>query len=631
MSRPCFALSVMLSFLAFSLLAVEKTHGTDEVISSSHDPSECVVCPLAHGPSSHCADLVCADYSDYDYDYNEYLYEEDPAPLPPPVAETDTVAAGSDEAYAAEHDWYGEDVDGSQAAAQTELATGEATSVENEASPEGDSPNDSGETEDDDFAYYSGYESYEDVSEADSQTDEVAVEAISEEDDSEAVDCFEGYDSYEAFINAEEAAANAADEVTPDTGDIVDANGEWVGGEHGYYEGYDSYEEFVRAGEDEATDGSEATTESGYYGGYDSYEEFMKAGETADEVATESSSYDDSYEDSTEAGEAEASVTEEADLESEWAGGEYGYYEAYDSYEESSEAGEAEADVTADATLESESIDGEYGYYEGYDSYEEFMKAAEETETDEVSGYYQGYDSYEAFMEAAEAEASDIDDVTTADTEEADLQSEWAGEEYGYYGDYEQSINEYEFDASTTAEEADEAAVDEDLETGYDASYDDAMKSDAGDAPTAGEGSATDEIETRDDEYESFYDAYDRLYNFEAQPADDEQAARPLGPVVAEFEAAETTSLEELAAGAIRSVLEDLGTASPIPDDSSDNWDCEVDDWREPVTGSSIILNAAQGLDSAALALQEAADVLRRLAVGESVLVGQAPTAEVTR
>ena len=64
MSRPCFALSVMLSFLAFSLVVVEKTHGTDDVISPSHDPSECVVCPLAHGSAAH---LLCADYSDYDY------------------------------------------------------------------------------------------------------------------------------------------------------------------------------------------------------------------------------------------------------------------------------------------------------------------------------------------------------------------------------------------------------------------------------------------------------------------------------------------------------------------------------------------------------------------------------------
>ena len=81
MSRPCFALSVMLSGLAFSLVAVEKTHGTEDAISPSHAPSECIVCPLAHGPSTACADLLCADYSDYDY--NDYRLDEDPAPLPP--------------------------------------------------------------------------------------------------------------------------------------------------------------------------------------------------------------------------------------------------------------------------------------------------------------------------------------------------------------------------------------------------------------------------------------------------------------------------------------------------------------------------------------------------------------------
>ncbi|HUG68595.1 MAG TPA: hypothetical protein VMM76_12650 [Pirellulaceae bacterium] len=74
MSRPCFALSVMLCCMAGPLLIIGKTHARDTVVSPGHDPGECIVCPLAHSPLG-----VCGGYSDYDY--NQYWHD-----CPPPAS-----------------------------------------------------------------------------------------------------------------------------------------------------------------------------------------------------------------------------------------------------------------------------------------------------------------------------------------------------------------------------------------------------------------------------------------------------------------------------------------------------------------------------------------------------------------
>jgi len=75
MSHPCFALSVMLCCMAGPLLIIGKTHARDTVVSPIHDPGECIVCPVAHGPLE-----VCGGYSDYDC--NEYWYDGHSPPTP---------------------------------------------------------------------------------------------------------------------------------------------------------------------------------------------------------------------------------------------------------------------------------------------------------------------------------------------------------------------------------------------------------------------------------------------------------------------------------------------------------------------------------------------------------------------
>ncbi|HRX78019.1 MAG: hypothetical protein H6821_12645 [Planctomycetaceae bacterium] len=84
MSRPCFALSVMLCCMAGPLLIIGKAHARDTVVSPSHDPGECIVCPLAHGPLD-----VCGGYSDYDYNqyWNAPPAVDEPKDSPPPTPE----------------------------------------------------------------------------------------------------------------------------------------------------------------------------------------------------------------------------------------------------------------------------------------------------------------------------------------------------------------------------------------------------------------------------------------------------------------------------------------------------------------------------------------------------------------
>jgi hypothetical protein len=471
----------MLSFLAFSLLAVEKTHGTDDAISPSHDPSECVVCPLAHGPASPCADLLCAEYSDYDYDYNDYDYDEDPAPAAMPEVAAPEISSNEDyytddSWYGAEEDWYGEDVaDGADELSTTEPAT------------------------------------------------------------------------------SDEAAAVDTD-VSSDFGDLFD----------------ESFEDY-------AYDGDEGVgTLVDDFGDEESYEA-LADGERADA----------------------GSEVEYEDFE---------YYSGYESYEDVADAQDREAEAIG---IQSEP---------------------------EVIDCFEGYDSYEEFMQSEEAAAVTASEAATDAVEAVDVEREWASEDYGYYeygysGESDQNIEEYEFDAPSTADltEDVDAADEESLQTGYDNAYDDAMNSDAIDVPTSVEESSTDESKAIYDEYESYYDAYDELYNFESDEADYTDADCHLGPVIAEFEAAEENPLEELAANVIRSVMQELSTPSPAMPSYGCDWDCEAEYWTEPTEAPSVILNAAQGLDNAALALQDAADFLRRIASGGNLLAGRASADEIAR
>lgn len=105
MSRPCFALSVMLCCLAGPLLVIGKTQAQDTGISPSHGPGECIVCPLAHGPLD-----ACGGYSDYDYNdycYGDYWPAADAPQTEPELDVADSLTDDStEEAWESEYEDY---------------------------------------------------------------------------------------------------------------------------------------------------------------------------------------------------------------------------------------------------------------------------------------------------------------------------------------------------------------------------------------------------------------------------------------------------------------------------------------------------------------------------------------------
>lgn len=203
MSRPCFALSVMLCCLAGPLLIIGKAQARDSVVSPSHDPGECIVCPLAHGSPE-----VCGGYSDYDY--NQYWHESPPtATLQPPVqsdpeievAQTPTGDSASG-AWGAEYeDYYADYVFGDEST----TATDEDLTLEETPNPAA---------------------LIADATETASATEETQDAATSELDDkyesssdgnTASDDYFDAYDEYEP-ITATEAEPVTVDAVAPQEG-----------------------------------------------------------------------------------------------------------------------------------------------------------------------------------------------------------------------------------------------------------------------------------------------------------------------------------------------------------------------------------------------------------------------------
>jgi hypothetical protein len=295
---------------------------------------------------------------------------------------------------------------------------------------------------------------------------------------------------------------------------------------------------------------------------------------------------------------------------SDWADGysysEYDNYEAYyGDFESTDDAAERVPETDDSATATSDNT---------YESYDEFM------------------DGQEAPQQEVEAAPEVVDESNVAgDAYDSYYEDGWADPWEGddaLYGDYEQSVEEYEFDATNEADApvADSAA---DLETGYDEAYDSAMIEVEDEIQAETTPACTDESEAvapQDewvDDYEAFYDAYDGLYNYEIE---DESA--PEQESSSASSSADPQWLEELATRVSQSVSEEMERIQDIClDDSCDEysseWDCESVYGDQPeLERQSAILSAAQTLDRVALMLQNAASVLRDLAAEEVAEAG---------
>lgn len=560
MSRPWFALSVMLSSLATCLLAIDKTYGTDDVVSPSHDPSECVVCPLAHGAEAPCGDFLCSEYSDYDY--NDYSEEEAaPAPAIEEVASTADSQPGEEpevvgyDPYYDDYDWYAED------AASTELADEVATAESIEADAVASVP------------------AIDDIA----TVDEVNLQA----DVAEAYEMADEYDGYYDDYDWPVEDATEAEE-TPSTEESLTAKVD------------EAIEDDVAdsAPVDAATESADVDQDDADYDDHDWYAEEHGEPPTVSPVA-----------------EADEDSTRDADRDEVHAM-EEDFLSDGDSYESL-----MKAEVAATAE---ESIDGDFEYPSGYETYEDMMRGADsEASAQPVEDFdFNGYDSYDEFMEAARAELDDASvDVSSSDEAAAAAADEdtWEADEYGYYDDYEQYIEEYEFEAPATQEAPATDAADVSIETGYDDAYDDAMTEERKSAEPA-----ADVNSDVHDDYESFYDAYDGLYNYEDE--DCEYRDVP-GPVIAEFEAGQS-SADDLASEIVGSVVDEIAS-TPGHSSYGCEWDCEAEYWNELNTcdaaeeTASMILDAAQSIDDMAVTLEGVADFLRDVANGERTLLGK--------
>ncbi|MBC8356041.1 MAG: hypothetical protein H8E66_29030 [Planctomycetes bacterium] len=201
MSRPCFALSVMLCCMVGPLLIVGRTHAQETGVSPSHDPGECIVCPLAHGPLE-----VCGGYSDYDY--NHYWYDDDSVPRSESASPADPeleladslVDDQSDNSWESEYeDYYAEFFFGDESGS----TDAEDLSSEESASPAPpvDAP--------------SGTESTSATTQYDEVFDSYDEFGWYTDDDASPQDYFDSYDSYEP-IDPALAEDSVSDEVSPD-------------------------------------------------------------------------------------------------------------------------------------------------------------------------------------------------------------------------------------------------------------------------------------------------------------------------------------------------------------------------------------------------------------------------------
>jgi hypothetical protein len=243
-------------------------------------------------------------------------------------------------------------------------------------------------------------------------------------------------------------------------------------------------------------------------------------------------------------------------------------------------------------------------------------------------------DSEDATLDETPAPVALIDPATL---EDRPANESWSDEEawydeYGYEGVFDDELAEASADSPSL----------EPLETGYDAAYDEAMATDSEVAtPVTDIVPATPSTQLPEtDDSESFYDAYDDLFNFESTPAESfpsesngagsEPEVEQHGQRAMDSEPAWLTELVhrmlapfERTAGGILSNTPTLnGDSHPATyvDECAQEWDCEAGYWAQShAEQPSAVLRAADALDGMAFLLQNAAERLRGVAGGRPV------------
>jgi hypothetical protein len=228
-------------------------------------------------------------------------------------------------------------------------------------------------------------------------------------------------------------------------------------------------------------------------------------------------------------------------------------------------------------------------------------------------------EAYEALSDSeGESNSSEISDARISAETWGD-EEEWYHQEYGYDG----NLGEEAAKGSTSL------GSEEQLETGYDESYDDAMAS----QPEVTEPVAETVPVAAD--YERFYDAYDDLYYFEAASLETSECgpSEPVVESVVEESGDQTLGSEpawlgdlvtrmltpvRTAAGCIASEKWTFAPDTPATiyvDQCAQEWDCEADHWAQPQADQpSLVLDAADTLDGMASLLRNAAEALRGFA-----------------
>ncbi len=218
MSRPCFALSVMLCCMVGPLLVIGKTQAGDTIASTGYDPGECIVCPLAHGSME-----ACGGYSDFDYNHYWYAAESDPPLVGPekpeaPAADPEIAAAelfteeAADESVESSYDdYYADYVFGDSAVEAAEPVVEEAATSDTAETVEdeyGWFSEDTSSTDD----YFDAFDDYEPIAEGNT-TDAIADEASDD------------YQSYEEewFSYGEETSLNVAEVTEPEADEAYDS------------------------------------------------------------------------------------------------------------------------------------------------------------------------------------------------------------------------------------------------------------------------------------------------------------------------------------------------------------------------------------------------------------------------
>lgn len=335
MSRPCFALSVMLCCMGAPLLIIGKAQARDPIVSPGHDPGECILCPLAYAPYD-----VCGGYSDYDYNqyWNAPPAESDATPAEesapelagPQLNEVESLpSVASDDAWDADYeDYYADYVFGTaeeeiidRGLAETEQSSEVQVDPEPLASTTLEEPQSDAAFElYDEFGWYSdeadltddvfdSYDEYEPI---------VTSEPEASPEDEPSAD----YESYEEewFYYGEESTFDASNTELSDTGEANESRSEptdeleldasndhetiepnWGDEEAWYNEeyGYDAVEDEEGVSEVNANDDAIELAETGYDKAYDEAMDLEVAEPVADSSTNdvEYESFYDAYDD----------------------------------------------------------------------------------------------------------------------------------------------------------------------------------------------------------------------------------------------------------------------------------------------------------------------------------------------